>query len=500
MKKLTKRWQMLVYSCAAFGVNLLNTIMGSYLCSALIADGFGAEAIANQTFAQINLVALGAWAVLSLIAKIVDGIIDIPLASFTDNLRTKWGRRRPAILIGLIPTMISFALFLIVPVNQAYSIGNTIYYFIMLCLFYSSYTLTMTTYYSTFTEIVDTQKDRNFMSNVKSVVDILYFILGFVLVPIMLKGLNIQIVALCLLPLALTMLIPIFMIKEPSTLKGAQVKEGEMAPAKSVNLFKSIAYTFKNKHFVIWMLVYTLLTFSSQLFLGGINEYFSVTDMPMMLVMPFALGPVPLTMLLFNKIQRKYGFGWGIRYTLLCFGLGMGGMFLVGSLVPAGIWRNVCGAVCGLICSFGIGSMFSVAYSVPSELAAQEQKKTGIGNSAMYFAVQGLFSAVATGLGSGTVLTLLKGANASAYMTLIACAAAVAGALLAFALPTLVQVMGMSKDRKIAYMKKRAQDAAAEVEYVVADEAQREQEQLAQQQLENKEVVEPQTEINTTEE
>ena len=50
MKKLTSRRQMFFYACSAMGVNLLNIIVGSYLCSALLIGGFGEDAIKNQTF------------------------------------------------------------------------------------------------------------------------------------------------------------------------------------------------------------------------------------------------------------------------------------------------------------------------------------------------------------------------------------------------------------------------------------------------------------------
>ena len=86
--------------------------------------------------------------------------------------------------------------------------------------------------------------------------------------------------------------------------------------------------------------------------------------------------------------------------------------------------------------------MFAVAYSIPSQLAADEEERTGVTNSAMYFAVQGLFAGVATGIGTGIVLTALKkasenatGVPAIAYMTLIAAAGTVIAFILTFILP-----------------------------------------------------------------
>ena len=441
MKVLKNRGQMFVYALSAFGVNLLNLIMGSYLCSALLVGDFPAKSIPYHTFEGKDLVVAGAWAVFGIIAKIIDGIIDIPMASFTDNLRSKFGRRRPAILMGMIPMILAYVLFLVVPNPSGVSWLNTIYFFVMLCIFYSSYTLTMVTYYSTFTEIVDNEHDRHFISNVKSVCDIVYFVVGYVVVANLLEGINIRWVALMLLPLVLTMMIPMFMIKEPSTLNG--LSGGE----KSVNLIKSLGYTFKNKDFIIWMVVYAFMTFGIQLFLGGINEYFEATGMSMMLVMSASFAPVPATLVLYNHIIKKKGFRFGFQYSMILFAVGSLSMFGV-SFLEASTMRTVLAVISGLICSFSVGSMFAVAYSIPSQLAADDEKRTGISHSAMYFAVQGLFSGVATGIGGFAVLTLLKQTHHSNLITLITAIACLIAFALAFILPKSIVNLGKVENKE----------------------------------------------------
>ena len=93
--------------------------------------------------------------------------------------------------------------------------------------------------------------------------------------------------------------------------------------------------------------------------------------------------------------------------------------------------------------------MFSVAYSVPSQLAADEEKVTGVSHSAMYFAVQGLFAGVATGIATGIVLTALKANSGQgtvngpvSYMTLICAAGTVVSFALTFLLPRSLKELG----------------------------------------------------------
>ena len=442
MQVIRSRRKLFFYAFGAMGVNLLGIIIGSYLVSGLLVGGFKEADWANHTYLSKDLIVAGAWAIFALVAKILDGVIDIPMASLTDNLRTRWGRRRPAIILGVIPMTLSFLAFLLVPQSQGIDWGNTVYYFVMLAIFYTTYTLTMVTYYATFTEIVDNEKDRRFLTNTKSIADIVYFIIGFALVPMMMKGLNVRVVALIVAPLVLLILIPLFMIKEKPTTKEEMNKEGE----KTVNLFKSIGYTFKNWKFVLWMCVYSFMTFGLQLFLNGINEYFSVAGMSMIFVMLAAFVPVPLTFIIYNKLNIKKGFGFAYQYTLLVFIIAMLGMFGV-SFLEAGALKTTLGILCGLIASFSVGAMFAVSYSIPSKLASDDEKQTGISHSAMYFAVQGLFAGVASGLGGATVLTLLKQNTlfdrpATFYITLISAIACLIAFLLVPILPKSLRLIG----------------------------------------------------------
>ena len=202
-----------------------------------------------------------------------------------------------------------------------------------------------------------------------------------------------------------------------------------------------MGHTFKNKNYVLWMVVYAFMTFGVQLFLSGINEFFSVTGMSMMFVMASSFAAVPLTLLLYNAITRKFGFGVSFAYTLIIYAAGMVAMYFIGTMAQ-GAAKTVASIIGGVISSFAIGQLFSVAYSVPAQLAADEEKKTGISNSAMYFAVQGLFSGVASGIGGTAVLTLLKETNNVKYMTLLCAAGMIVALICMIFLPKSVKMMG----------------------------------------------------------
>ena len=298
----------------------------------------------------------------------------------------------------------------------------------------------MVTYYATFSEIVDNEKDRLFLSNVKSVCDIFYFILGYALIPVFIgMKIKIKIVALIFLPFVLTMLIPLFMIK------GDDNRNENTEKVKTVSLVKSIAYAFKNKTFIIWMLVYSFMTFGVQLFLGGINEFFSYHKLSMSIIMAASFAPVPFTLILYNYLTRKKGFGFSFGYTLIVFAVGMLMMFGC-KFIDNDTTKLILGLASGIVCSFAVGSLFSVAYSIPSYLASKEEKETGIAHSAMYFAVQGLFAGVFTGLATGVVLVALKETGTIYLLTVVAAVACILAFILMAILPTSIKVFG--KDKK----------------------------------------------------
>ena len=63
---------------------------------------------------------------------------------------------------------------------------------------------------------------------------------------------------------------------------------------------------------------------------------------------------------------------------------------------------------CAIIVSFAIGAFFSVSYTVPSQMAAEENAKTGACASSMYFAVQGLFEAISASLATQVILLAIR--------------------------------------------------------------------------------------------
>jgi len=319
--------------------------------------------------------------------------------------------------------VLSYLMMLAIPVKDTPvdgSIFNTIWYGLWLAIFYTFYTLTMVTYYATFSEVTNSQPDRVFLSNVKSTVDIIYFVLGYALIPAIIGLLNIRIIALIFLVFMVSMIIPFILLKERSTLD-KDVAEYKLQHPEDIDaqneeeprMIDSIKYTFKNKDFIVWMVIYSALQFGLQIFLTGFNVYYSgtmgFTGMKIMICNVAAFAPVPFTLILFNYLSKKKGFKFSFQYSLLIFTVGiLLCTFCRPSVFPNETTRLIFAIISNFICSFGIGSFFSVTYTIPSQIASDEKKKTGRSHPAMYFAIQGLFGAVVTAIAVGLVWVNIK--------------------------------------------------------------------------------------------
>lgn len=445
MNKLTKKSRIILYGCAGLGVNMLNMIVGSYLCSALIVgiDTWAPEDIGLWTYAHRDLVIPALWMVLAAVAKVLDGLIDLPFSHFTDNLRTRFGRRKPALLIGLVPMLAAYLLFL-VPLQGEATVLNTVWFALLLCAFYGTYTLTMLTYYATFAEVVDNEQDLVLLSNTKSICDVVYMSISFALVPVFVGlGMNIRVVALLFLPLALTMLIPFVMLKEKKYTKQeiAEAKKSENKDERST-VMQSIRFTFRDKPYILWLCVLFVMNMGLQLFLSGINEYFSNTGLNMTLVMAPSFAPVPLTIMLYNRLMKKKGFGVAFRVILLVFALSMALMGLIYSIPKT--WTTPFAIFCSVLCSFSIGAFFSVTYLIPSTRAALRREENQSASS-MYYAIQGLFEAASAAIASSVILTVLKITGGISLTTILVAVLCVASCALSFILPKEMLLIGKER-------------------------------------------------------
>lgn len=446
MKKLTRK-QIPFFAFASFGPCMLSTIISVYLVDALQVAGFG-ENVEQWTFANKTIIAVGLFSILKAISQLMDGLTEVPCATLVQNLKTPWGKRRPAILVGTVVMTLAYVLFCFPLTTEENSVANSIYFGILLTVFVSFFTLAINALFGTYAEITANDDDRLFLTNIKAAFDTIQYSIAYALIPVFIGfGVNIRQIGLYFAPLSLTMVIALVLIKENSSMPGAVAKYGENAGQKveeeHIGMMDGLKMTLGNKAFQAWLLVHGCFNLGLQMFLSGQNVLISgpmgLSGFQIAIINTTAFAPVPVMLVFYRMVMKKKGFRFGFQTALASFALGMLCMCVAYvQWIPNTMVRMILGATGGVISSYGIGAFFSAPTAMPTQIAAEQKRQTGISHPSMYFAVQGIVNSIVGALGTGLIWPNLRnvsiggndlaGTHAMTYIVMIFCVLAILAA------------------------------------------------------------------------
>jgi GPH family glycoside/pentoside/hexuronide:cation symporter len=402
--KTIKKWQEPFYAIGGFGPGFMYQLVLTYLLY------YYRPAQAKIAAGALVLAPAAGYALGMLIARILDGVVDIPIATWTDNLKSRWGRRRPLMLLGLVPAIIFFVLLWFPPVTGVNlgpdgHWGNAVYVAVVSTAYFFFHTLIIVPYLAALSELVPDENSRVRVASWQTVFNTGSYVLVFVVAPLLFSKFGVRGAALLLLPSFLTFIGPLLVIKEdPSDGSAGQAAE------EKVPLWQSLKMTLTNRTFLIYMSSVATFFFGLQFFLGGLAfmaaDMMKISETQLGLMNAAAFAPVPIMLIVFNLITRKWGAKLAFRSALLVFAVAM-------LLFPLG-WTQlnipvpplVIGIIASVIGSFSIGAFFTIPYAFPAHIAAVEAGQTGKDRAGMFFAVQGLINQFVGSL-AGSALALL---------------------------------------------------------------------------------------------
>lgn len=414
IKSLDKKWKEFLFAFSGFGPNFLMILMGSYYSDALNPSALETGEQYQAIVPGVCFILPALFPILFALGKVFDGIIDIPFAHITDTLSTKWGRRRPPIAVCLVPMIVSFALCWIPVGGAERPLFNTIWVTVFSVIFFATYTMCLIAFYGSLSTACSDEPQRLRVSGYKSFFDTICYCIVYALVPVILTGAKIQITTLVFIcmPLMLTMVIPLFLIKEGEKY-GYPENEG-MSPEK-VTIGESLRLTFKNHIFRNWLLVNCCTFFGLQMFLSSMNGLIiggmGLNGLQMAILNTCAFGPVPIMLYLFNKAKARYGVRATYQSCLLAFAVAIMSFF-IGSRFMLGegnatlkIAIGIIGGLCG---SWSIGVFFMMPYLAPAQISSVEEKLTGKNHSAMYFAGNAVATSIVGAISGNLVYEYIK--------------------------------------------------------------------------------------------
>lgn len=415
--QLGSKGKELLFAMSGFGPNLLMVIMGAYFTDAVNPAALPAGSL--QAISSGCLILPLIFPLLWTVSKMFDGLIDIPLASLTDNLKTKWGRRRPPIAVCFLPMLISYALCWI-PISES-QLVNTVWITAWALVFFSTYTMNLIAFYGSLSTVCADETQRLRVSSFKAFFDTISYCLAYALVPLLLQVLNVHIdkFVFMLLPLMVTMLIPVFMIKEGDKYEAMCRERGydytPLAEEPRVGIAESLKLTFTNKLFLRWLVVNCCSFFGLQMFLVAMNAMIlggmGMSSGQMAILNTCAFAPVPIMLYLFNKLKAKKGLRFTYQTCLLSFAVCILS-FDAASLYVLGTGnvtlQYIIGCTGAVIGSWAIGSFFMMPYLIPAQISSVEEKLTGKNHSAMFFAAQAVTTSIVGAVAGGLVYENIK--------------------------------------------------------------------------------------------
>jgi Na+/melibiose symporter-like transporter len=414
VQSLDKKWKEFLFSFSGFGPNFLMVLMGAYYTDALNPVAFEGNSTYQAIASGVCFITPALFPILFALGKVFDGIIDIPFAHITDTLSTKWGRRRPAIAVCFLPMVVGFVLSWI-PIGGAQNpMLNTLWVSFWNIIFFAAYTMCLIAYYGSLSTVCTNEPQRLRVSGYKSFFDTISYCLVYALVPLLLDSLKIHVdkfVFICM-PLMLTMLIPLFMIKE-----GEKYGYPEDAglKAEKISIVESLRLTFKNKIFLNWTFVNCCTFFGLQMFLSAMNGMIiggmGFNGAEMAIVNTCAFAPVPVMLYLFNKLKAKRGVRFTYQSCLLLFALAIMSFFFASTYVCGEdnkILQYVIGCLGGICGSWAIGAFFMMPYLAPAQISSVEMELTGKNHSAMYFAANAVTTSIVGAISGSLVYEYVK--------------------------------------------------------------------------------------------
>jgi GPH family glycoside/pentoside/hexuronide:cation symporter len=368
------------FGVADLGGNLFFTAMGFWSMNYL-TDTVGIPA------------ALAGMAVM--VGKIWDAVTDPMMGYISDRTRSPLGRRRPYMIFGALPLLLSSWLFFTAPSLQGPA-ALTAWAIATLCLLNTAYTVVNIPYGSLTPELTKDYHERTSLNGYRFGFAVIGTILGAAIVlPVVGifgdKKAGFSAVGLLFgAVMAVTALIT-----------GISVRERPHGGDRPQGFFKTYAVVFKNKAYLVILFTY-MLNLAAINFLSGILVYYmkyvydneGLTTMAMVLLLVIAMAFIPISVLVSKRIGKKRTYQ--ICFTLMALA-GMGIFFFGHTIGPA--FTLVMMSIAGVGLGFGYVPPFAM---MPDTIEAEAQK-TGKRREGAYYGIWTFIAKLGQSLATATM-------------------------------------------------------------------------------------------------
>ena len=397
-KRLSKK-QIWIFAVGQLGWSILGGIVNTWLVTFYLPtqDNLKAGAVSYITPGLVIGGFLTILGLITAISRIFDAVTDPLIASMSDRSKNKRGRRVPFMQYSAVPFAVVTVLLFCAPV-EAISGWNVAWISVFVILFYLFMTMYCTPYNALISEFGKSQEDRMQISTAIS----LTFFAGTLLAytPFLFAGLlqnavgfawSYRILFIVLAVIALVaMLLPTFLLNE---------KEFVETTPSNANMFKSLASTFKNKDFRVFVGSDIMYWIGLTLFQTGLPFFVRVSMNLPDLFVTVLLGVMTVLSAAMYPFVTKLVKKFGKKKLVIAGFLGLALAYVVTALTnlpvidrtaaqgitPAGL---AFGVVICLLAAFPMALLGIIPQSIVADVAEAEGVVTGENREGMFFAAR----------------------------------------------------------------------------------------------------------------
>ena len=346
-------------------------------------------------------------------SKLWDAISDYLMGRISDKTKSRWGRRRPYIILGAIPMAVSFVLLWIVP-STSQSI-NLIYFIVMYLLYNTAFTIVAVPYNALLPELTSNYNERGAISGFKMGSSFIGTLIGAVGVPLicwtllpqqaseyLTNKLNFPIMSIILAIILLVVLfITGFGTKERIIVKGTENVDG---------FFKTLLSFMKIKEFRLIMGMFLFNMIGFDVIMATIAFYFGdvlnikgdMQTLFMGIPLIAAVIAAPFWVFIMNKYGKKKAYIGSAIYFIVALIL----CLFLPEISDEKVLLISLGFVTAII-GFGISASQVIPWAMLPDVIEIDEYKNGIRREGAFYGISTFLYKIASAIAISIVLLII---------------------------------------------------------------------------------------------
>ncbi|MFX0042930.1 MAG: MFS transporter [Candidatus Hodarchaeota archaeon] len=313
-----------------------------------------------------------------------NAINDPIMGLISDHTRTRWGRRKPFIMLGTIPTVL-ILIFVWMPPNGNQVI-SFLYLLLMLFLFDTFYTMLEVPLGCLFPELYTSVEERSEVNNLSQIFSVIGLICAFLIPGILIEDITLRegyliggIIMALILGISLLISLRWGVLERPEFIHDSEHPFG---------FFQGLKYTLKNRGFILYTIMFLSYEYVTTmqgtlvpLYSKYVLEVEGSLEASILLALLFIVAII--TMIIWRIIDLKIGSRAAFFISIITYFVTIIPLTFISDYMSALIVFGILG--------FGFGGMIYFIYLIIADVIDEDEIKTGIRREGSFYGITAFF-------------------------------------------------------------------------------------------------------------